>query len=180
DTTRSVFTDLDPGDREGPPGEARKKRSGPLLLLGVVGLLVLLGVGVMAYPFLGRGSRAKEEPAPETVGKPEAREARLVLKEHRGPVLALAFCPAAVPPGSRGQGTRVVLLASCSQDGTIKLWNPVNGRPVATPARGGAGPVPSLAFSADGKNLAWAEGRTVHVWDLATAAEWEQFDTQHP
>jgi tRNA A-37 threonylcarbamoyl transferase component Bud32 len=161
DTDRSVFTDLHPASAADGRGAARK----PLLLLGGVGLLVLLGVGVAAYSFLGHTPRAKEEPTPGAPRKPEVREARAVLKGHAGPVLSLAW---------------MAVLASGSQDGTVKLWGVAGGRPLATLGGGRKASALALAFSPDGKNLVSSDGQTLHVWDPVAFTERTQFDTTHP
>ena len=63
------------------------------------------------------------------------------------------------------------LLASAGADGTVRLWDPATGQPVAhlqagTSATGG---VYGVAFSPDGKLLASADGDgTVRLWDPAT------------
>src|SRR5215469_10305377 len=63
------------------------------------------------------------------------------------------------------------LLASASYDGTVRLWNPVTGRPVGTLIHASTryGLV-NVAFSPDGKLLASASGAdaTVRLWNPAT------------
>jgi WD40 repeat protein len=88
---------------------------------------------------------------------------RVTLKRHAGPVTSLA----AVPLGD-GQ----TLLATGSEDRTIRLWDPVTSVPHGDPLLGHTGPITSLAAIplADGQTLlaTGSEDRTVRLWDLTT------------
>jgi WD40 repeat protein/tRNA A-37 threonylcarbamoyl transferase component Bud32 len=170
ETGSVALTEPEPGGTTTEP--TRPQNRWPRLLLGGVGLLLLLGIGLLVYSFVGQGSQPKVETGPGTTRKPEVREARVVLKEHTGPVLALAFAP-------NGVGNRSVL-ASGSQDGTIRLWNLAGGPSLATLKSEHAAPVRALTFPADGKSLISAAGRTIHVWDPVTGTESSHLDTGHP
>ena len=63
-----------------------------------------------------------------------------------------------------------MLLASAGGDGTVRLWNPVTGRPVGAPLHASARHgVYEVAFSRDGRLLASAGGDgTVRLWNPAT------------
>ena len=62
------------------------------------------------------------------------------------------------------------ILASCSDDSTIKLWNTDTGAELST-LRGHTDRVWSVCFSSDGKQLtSGSKDKTVRNWDLATRA----------
>lgn len=81
---------------------------------------------------------------------------RRVLNGHQAPVVAAAFNP---------DGT---LLATGSDDGNVKLWDPHTGAEVRElPAHGGV--VRSVTFSPDGRLLATAsDDHTAMIWDPST------------
>jgi len=69
-----------------------------------------------------------------------------------------------VSPGSR-------LLAAGFQSGVVKLWDPNNGKTVAS-LPGQVGSVSAIAFSPDNRLLAATSGdRTVRLWDFARQKE---------
>lgn len=81
---------------------------------------------------------------------------RLTLTGHRGEVYAVAFSP----------DWRE--LASGSQDGTIKLWDPASGRELAT-ILAHASCVNTLAYSPDGRTLASGScDQKIKLWNAAT------------
>src|SRR5205807_4506388 len=59
----------------------------------------------------------------------------------------------------------------CSSDLTVRLWDLISGREVAT-LTGHEGEVTSVAFSPDGRTLvSGSNDQTVRVWDVATRRE---------
>ena len=79
------------------------------------------------------------------------------------PVLSVAF---GVGPHGR------LLLASGSDDGTVRVWDPVTGKPQGSPLRGHTSGVNSVAFGVgpDGRLLlaSGSDDGTVRVWDPVT------------
>ena len=87
------------------------------------------------------------------------------LTGHTGAVSSVAF-------GTGPDGR--LLLASGSDDGTVRLWDPVTGAPVGEPLTGHTGAVRSVAFGTgpDGRLLlaSGSDDRTVRLWDPVTGA----------
>ena len=64
------------------------------------------------------------------------------------------------------------LLASGSDDGTIRIWDTRTGEEVMVPLRSGEQNVFTVAFTPNGQNLASAtEGSAVHIWNVTTGRE---------
>ncbi|HEV2371794.1 MAG TPA: WD40 repeat domain-containing protein [Streptosporangiaceae bacterium] len=93
------------------------------------------------------------------------------LVGHGGPVRSVAF---GTVKGNGEASEERLLLASASDDQTVRLWNPLTGEPIGEPLTGHTGWVGSLAFGTGPHGralLASASGdRTVRVWDLMTRA----------
>jgi WD40 repeat protein len=78
------------------------------------------------------------------------------LQGHKWPVTSVAISP-------RGS-----LIASASQDGTIRLWDSASGRQLGPSLKGHAGNVNAVAFSLRGDLLASAgDDKTIRLWKIS-------------
>ena len=107
----------------------------------------------------GRTGARAPQPPPTPVLVPPSHLAR-TLTGHTGEVYAVAFSP---------DGW---LLATASDDGTTRLWDPATGEHRRT-LTGHGGPVSAVAFSPDGRLLASGGGydKAVRLWDPATGEQ---------
>jgi WD40 repeat protein len=79
------------------------------------------------------------------------------LNGHTESVNSVAFSP---------DGT---ILASASDDGTIRLWDMASWQLLGEPLRGHTAPIWSVQFSPDGRTLASAsDDASIRLWDVAT------------
>lgn len=77
------------------------------------------------------------------------------MKGHTKPIVDIAFSP---------DGR---LIATASQDNTVRLWDSTNQRQLGQPLTGFAAAVTSMAFSPDGRTLVTTSEPHVWLWDIA-------------
>lgn len=87
---------------------------------------------------------------------------RVTITGHKNTINALTFAPVGTPIYG-------MCLASGSADGTIRLWNPNNGKELALFTTGHTEYIKAIAFSDDDSTLTSAAfNGTVDTWDLKT------------
>ena len=103
----------------------------------------------------------------------ETQKERATIIGHQNTINALTFAPIGTPLYG-------MCLASGSADGTIRLWNPVNGKELALFTAGHTESVKAIAFSKDDSLLTSAAfNGTVDVWCLNNRQKLTTFtDTQ--
>jgi WD40 repeat protein len=121
---------------------------------------LLLGVLVPSHSAIADSSASAQEPASsKDKSAKKLLKLRATLMGHTKAVSAVSF-------SADGK-----LLASGSDDGSIRIWDTATGKEVK--ALGGDQQVGALAFSPDGKLLASASNGpdAVKIWDVATGEE---------
>jgi len=134
---------------------------GVVVGMGLLAALIVLGVVPMVQNLAG--ASATPEAGSTTGGESSDRlfNFRYFLEEHTGAIAGLAFSP---------DGT---LLATASQDKTLKLWQASDGAPELQIESDR--PLESVAFSPDGNLLLAAQFEQVGVWDAHTGAALDPF-----
>lgn len=95
----------------------------------------------------------------------DTQQERATITGHKNTINALAFAPIGTPLYG-------MCLASGSTDGTIRFWNPLNGKELITFTSGHTESVKAVAFSENGTTLTTAAfNGIVDVWSLTTGRE---------
>ena len=103
----------------------------------------------------------------------ETQKEQTTIKGHDNTINALDFSPVETPVYGR-------CLASGSVDGTIRLWNPIDGSELTTLASGYIEAVKAVAFSEDNSHFEIAAiNGTVDKWSLKTHQELTTFSKAH-
>lgn len=91
------------------------------------------------------------------------------FEDHAGWVEGIAYAPSSIHVVGSGLLTSSQMIASCSTDGTIALWEADTGTVLMTLRHSNW--VTSIAFSPDGKQLASSGAdSTIAIWDVATGS----------
>ncbi|BAZ15377.1 serine/threonine protein kinase with WD-40 repeats [Calothrix sp. NIES-4071] len=122
--------------------------------------LLLFGVILVLCLSIGWYSQYQSKRIQETQnGQLTNTDAPKTLRGHSSDVNSVVFAP---------DGK---MLASSSDDKTIKLWNPVTGQSIST-LKGDSDWIWDIAFSPDGKILAsCGADKTIKLWDVATGLQ---------
>jgi RNA polymerase sigma factor (sigma-70 family) len=134
------------------------------LVLLAAATLTPLGVGYLLGP-----AAVGQQSLPKKVNKPLAEkkraphipkwDVRATLEGHKDTVWSVTFSP---------DGK---ILATTSNDGTVRLFELATGKTLAT-LEGHEGGVPKAAFAPDGKTLVTVgDDKTVRIWDVARKCE---------
>ena len=103
----------------------------------------------------------------------DTHKERATLLGHKNTISTLTFAP-------EGASLYSGCLASGSYDGTIRFWDPKNGKELATFTSGHTESVKAVAFSEDDANLVIAAfNGTVDVWSLKTMHQLITLDDQY-
>ncbi|PVF92503.1 WD40 repeat-like protein [Serendipita vermifera] len=63
-------------------------------------------------------------------------------------------------------------VASCSRDGTIRIWDVETGAPLGEPMTGDASTIWSIAYSPDGRTIvSGSQDQIVRIWDVETGTQ---------
>lgn len=121
----------------------------------------------------GSWARASDSHAWARIG--EREPPHVAMFGHQGPVRAIAAW------SQPGGGT---LLVTSGNDGVIRVWDPMTGRPASAPLTDGGPPLLSLVtMTVNGRSLLGAGGpRGIRLWDLenGTGINAEAVDSDRP
>ena len=103
----------------------------------------------------------------------ETQKKKTTIRGHENTINALDFSPVETPVYGK-------CLASGSVDGTIRLWNPIDGSELITLASGYTEAVKAVAFSENNSHFAIAAiNGTADIWSLKTQQELTTFSKAH-